>query len=253
MKEFFRCYEEAAQKLGAGAEAFPVVENVERHRRFWRPSKVRFLLLAESHVFTHADECVPMRPPELFEPRDTPESFVRFVYCLGYGETKFVGHTIGKNSGTPQYWKIFASCLRDPADPETFAPVLKTRNRVFRDRIKAKADLLCRLRDHGIWLVDASILALYRPGGAKPDPRTRDKLLSICWDRYIANVIHQAKSERIVVIGKRVGKVLEGRLRDMSGGTHIVVSQPQDRMSAQELQRTHQTYYQVCRGSTPAT
>jgi hypothetical protein len=246
MKELQECYEEAVGIIGPLAEPFSVVENIERHRNYWRPSKVRILLLAESHVYTSPSESISMRYRNFIEPTHTPESFVRFVYCLGYGEPDFVGSRIGCNYGTPQYWKVFASCLEDPADPQTFAAILKTRNRHFPSRINAKATLLRRLRDHGVWLLDASILALYNPGGVQPNQLAKDKVLCVCWDRYIGDQIDQVKPERIIVIGKNVGRVLVGRLREISGGQHIILSQPQARMSVEELKSTHQTYFRIC-------
>src|SRR5205823_9640324 len=41
---------------GFRAEAVEVVIEVERHRWFWRPSKPRILLVAESHVFTSDED-----------------------------------------------------------------------------------------------------------------------------------------------------------------------------------------------------
>ncbi len=246
MRELQGCYEEAAGIIGPLSEPFSIVEKVERHRNYWRPSKVRILLLAESHVYTPPAESISMSYRGLIEPSDTPEPFVRFIYCLGYGEPDFVGSQIGNNYGTPQYWKIFASCLGDPNDPQTFAALLKTRNRHFPSRINAKAALLRRLRDHGVWLLDASILALYNPGGGQPEQPTKDKVLCACWDRYIGDQIDHVKPERIIVIGKNVGRVLNDRLREISGGQHIILSQPQARMSVEELKSTHQTYFRIC-------
>ena len=37
-------------------EPFSVVENVMKHRFYWKPVKTRIILLAESHVFTTLEE-----------------------------------------------------------------------------------------------------------------------------------------------------------------------------------------------------
>lgn len=248
MEKLTECYHKAA-KLLDDPEDLSVVKNVELHRRFWKPSKVRVLLLAESHVYTDTDDCIPMRNRHSIDPSNTPEPFVKLVYCLGYGESDFVGRSISKNSGTPQYWKIFASCISPPGSPNTFAPILKKTTRDYKSRIKSKVEVLKELKERGIWLLDASILALYNPNSPeqrKPPLSIRTEVLSICWDNYIRSLVAESKPEKIIVIGKGVESVLHDRIKEISGGHHIVLNQPQARMSSKELQNTHETYYREC-------
>lgn len=248
MERLIKCYYKVAKILGDDAEHLKVVQNVELHRRFWKPAKVRVLLLAESHVYTHLSDCVSMRDRHLISPSDTPEPFVRLVYCLGYGEPDFVGHNVSENNGTWQFWKIFASCLAPPSSPTTFRPVLKGGNPDYKSRIYSKAAVLNGLRKKGVWLLDASILALYSPGGKKPDSSTREKILLTCWDEYIGYLMDESKPEKLIVIGKGVNSVLHDRIREIFGRPHIALPQPQKRMSSEELSQIHETYYAVCNG-----
>ena len=165
-RELERCYERARQHLGDGAEPFSVIEAGEKHRQFWRPTDVRVLLLAESHVYTRTDECVPMKGPARFGPEGVPENFIRLVYCLGYGEASYVGSHIASNLGTWQYWLIFSSCINS-LGTLPFKSVLKGNSPKFEDRLGTKIHLLNRLREMGVWLIDSSVLALYTPGGGK--------------------------------------------------------------------------------------
>jgi len=243
--QFERCYQKAGAILGPTAEPLSVATVVENHRRYWRPKSVHTVLLAESHVYTNPNECVAMRGRTLIHPCDTPESFVRLVYCLGYGEPDYVGRSVAPNSGTWQYWKIFSSCVTPPSN-ESFAPLLKTRNRTYASRIKAKVALLERLRSRGVWLVDASILALYRPGGARTGRRVCEHVLACCWDNYIGHVLQECRPRSIIVIGHNVARALTGRLDEITRGHHTVVSQPQAHVRSEEGRGIHETYFRVC-------
>ena len=79
-------YDRAAAIVGSEAESIEIAEEVERLRLAWRPSRVRIVMLAESHVYTSKDEALSrVRQPDGIE-----TGFVRFVYCLGYGEPSLV-------------------------------------------------------------------------------------------------------------------------------------------------------------------
>src|SRR5689334_5087550 len=96
-------------------EAIETAVEVERHRWFWRPSKPRLLLVAESHVFaSNDDRKVRIDQSKISEfgkatANPPPRSFVRLVYCLGYGETQLLKGVPAhfNNPGTPRYWDIF--------------------------------------------------------------------------------------------------------------------------------------------------
>lgn len=166
MDALVEAHRRLAGLLGSRIEPIEVWRRAEEHRAYWRPVRVRVILLAESHVHTTASELerkviLPGMPGN-----DLPRGFVRLVYCLGYGENDLLDHPFipGKdNPGTPHYWKIFYSCINLIQSNADFAPVLK--QTPFQQRIKNKLALLRRLKEAGVWLVDTSLAALY----PKPD------------------------------------------------------------------------------------
>ena len=52
METIQECHRRLAAILGPGAEPVEVLLRAEEHRRYWRPDRVRVVLLAESHVYT---------------------------------------------------------------------------------------------------------------------------------------------------------------------------------------------------------
>ena len=117
-------YNQLLPLMGENPESFEAILQVEAHRQFWRPKQPKVVLLAESHVYTSHHELNTMwgYQPEI---AGIPKTYVRLVYCLGYGENNFVGWPVDGNRGTPQFWKIFYSCIQGP--DIGFAPVLKSR------------------------------------------------------------------------------------------------------------------------------
>lgn len=136
---------------------------------------MRILLLAESHVFTHEHELVAQVRLEPHGHSDAPSRFVRLVYCLGYGEPGIAGTAVRPDVGTPQFWKLFAACVDDPPDGN----ILKGVERRLAQRIKNKISLLEDLQARGVWLLDASPAALYRPGGGKVHSTVRSAPLDV--------------------------------------------------------------------------
>ena len=51
-----QCHAILSGVIGPGMEPLGVIERAEAHRRFWRPERVRVVLLAESHVYTTSEE-----------------------------------------------------------------------------------------------------------------------------------------------------------------------------------------------------
>ena len=108
-------------------DSFSVVKTVHDFREFWKPKQVKVILLAESHVYTKDDEWEILFKPNLFLPENYPRHFVRFVYCIAYGENHLLSKFIDNNPGTFQYWEIFYSCLNDVKKNNfDFSPILKT-------------------------------------------------------------------------------------------------------------------------------
>lgn len=247
---FEYCYKYACKEYGPAAESLDVVKSVEQHRQHWRPDRVHTVLLAESHVYTPETELKEMNPQACIEGHGMPAHFVRFVYCLGYGESLFAGHVFDDNDqGTWQFWKLLSSAIRTPT-AESFAPFLKTHSPDYKGRLVSKYELLNRLQQDGVWLLDASILALYGPGKYKPAPKVRKKIIEFCWENYIRQQIQEADPHSVLVVGKGVYKSLESKLSDLSSDIQVRhVSQPQGCRKREDIDAMHQTVFDVCKNA----
>jgi len=223
-------------------EPFSIVKSVNEHRNFWRPERVKVLLLAESHVFTSTTEHDKfMRYDGFSELIGCPANYVKLVYCLGYGEQNFA--RLNGNSGTPQFWKIFASCINQDLYAES-EKILLSKTPNFYQRLNNKISLLEKLKDKGIWLVDASVVALYNDS-IKPSPKITKEIIEISWKQYVSKVIQEVKPEKIIVIGKGVSKILKDKLNQINIPFHVQ-SQPQGIRSKKDLDETFQKYYEIC-------
>ncbi len=248
MRNLREVYDAVAPILG-DCESFEVAETVEKLRRYWRPAQVNVILLAESHVFTREEELRIALSYETLALTGLPSQFVRFVYCLGYGERLLVSKMLKSNFGTPQFWKIFHNCCYDPSS-SLASGILVSRSK-FEDRLPTKIDLLKNLQSRGIWLVDASVTALYNRRGNRPKQDAVAQVLTSCWDLYIRQVMKEASPKHIIVIGKGVGGILEARLRADFPSRYTVLPQPQARLSANELRLIAFRYFSICSKFAP--
>jgi hypothetical protein len=136
---------------------------VDAWRRTWRPNRVRVLLVAESHVAEErGDHKVRVKSPNAF-PKILPSCYVRLVYCLGYGEDTLCeppNRSPKSNHGTPQFWELFQALATCEIDEK---PVQK-------GEIMRKLNILRKLQRKRVWLVDACVGALVKPGNP-PDER----------------------------------------------------------------------------------
>jgi hypothetical protein len=242
------CHSQVASLLGSGAEPIEVLRRAEEHRAFWRPDPVRIVLLAESHVYTARSELERRIILDDLIQGGVPCGFVRLVYCLGYGEEVALDRniTVPRNSGTPQFWKIFYSCVNPVNTNADFAPIQVSRTPCFAERIRNKLALLERLKELGVWLVDASLAALYLPGHAKPSPRLVADCIQTCWRAYIERLLVAARPLRIVCIGRGVERALDGRLSGL-GVPVTVVPQPNARLASTEHLAVLQRYHEIVR------
>jgi len=136
------------------AEPYEAALAGERYRYYWKPSAVKMILVAESHLFTDVDDLAcridPSKLPISLP--NCPTEFVRLVYCPGYGDSSvFVANRIpaGSNSGTDDYWEILSRC----ADTWTG----------MTGDLQWKLRTLQELQKKGIWLLDASVHACCNP------------------------------------------------------------------------------------------
>jgi len=222
-------------------EPFSVVKSVNEHRNFWKPKRVRILLMAESHVYTPIEEYNHTLQysafPELY---GCPPNYVKLVYCLGYGEREF--SRVNSKSGTPDYWKIFTSCVHQNYNSE-FSKILLTETKNQNQRLQNKISLLEKLKKEEIWLVDASIVAVNKT--VKLTEKIRREILNISWKHYISKVIRETQPKKIIVIGRRVSKTLKDEL-DKINIPYEKQNQPQGIRTKEGFKKSFEKYYQYC-------
>jgi hypothetical protein len=216
-------------------EEFETVEHVDKQRNDFRPERVpvRVVLLAESHCFTSNEEAGIDVNLYGYAGAFPQQQFRRFVYCLGYGERRLLSReTPLRNSGTPQYWKIFYAATQPR--PWSFEKVLVSRTPDLGNRLKNKMKVLNALKDAGVWLLDASPLAIAGagPNMGRPPPQAISKVLKNCWKHFTRDIIVNANPKTVIVIGKGVSNALGENLQASLPGTKICsIPQPQARGS----------------------
>ena len=222
-------------------ESFDIIKTVDKHRKFWKPENVRIMLLAESHVHTLMDEHSNFMKYDGFgDLEECPSNYVKLVYCLGYGENDLVKSNI--NGRTWQFWRIFTSCVNENPSSQ-FGKVESKETPSFAKRLQNKINLLKKLKENGIWLVDASIVALYK-NNSKPDEKISERIIRMSWDQHIAQIVQEEKPEKIIVIGKGVSKALQGRLH--STNIPIYVQEQPRMLSSEKWKEYAEKYYELC-------
>ncbi len=234
-------YREVAEILGEHTEPWESVRLVETYRRYFKPEKVRVVLLAESHVYT-TDDDRKISIPAVPELPGYPTEYAKFVYCVAYGERQLTGNALHpKRDGTPQFWKILYSCANRASCRDDFRPVLRQPDP--RQRWRNKITVLKQLKAKGIWLVDTSIVALYRDGRKCPNMLAA---LQQSWRSYTRGVVATSAPEHVICIGKGVASQVEGDLQRYFPGRYTVVAQPNAFLSSAEHMANYQTYSRIC-------
>jgi hypothetical protein len=187
-------------------ESLAIAKLVHDYRYFWKPEKIKTLLLAESHVFTPDDDTtIPFSNAfhNFSGLVDYPNQFANFIYCLGYGEKQILTtETQSKNAGTWQFWQLFNSTC------DNKFKVLKKIEPDFQKRIREKIALLTEMKMDGIWLLDCSFLAIYNDS-VKPHKKEMDAILSHSFRNYCLPIINQENPEKVIVIGKTVFDIIQ--------------------------------------------
>lgn len=241
MQKLNETYLKIKQILGSHAESLESVQLVESYRRYLKPERVKVVLLAESHVFTPDEDRQIIIPPITDLP-GYPTQYARFVYCLGYGEKYLTNSQLHpKRDGTPQFWKIFFSCNNPISSLQDFSPILGQTNP--RQRLMNKIKLLKDLKAKGIWLVDASIVALYREGEKMPN---MFQALEVSWRSYTREVVTTANPEHVICIGKGVASVVESDLKRHFHNKYSVIAQPNAFLSSEEHMENFKKYSKIC-------
>jgi hypothetical protein len=236
-------YDGAASLIGPDrAESFEVAAEVERLRWMRRPPQVRVVLLAESHVWTSPAEI----SSRVRQPDGVETGFARFVYCLGYGEPSLVLPSVSPNGGTPQYWKLFHDAIRGPG--VALDAISKAKQREPIASATAKLALLREMNEAGIWLIDACVTALYRPGPERlvAGPAYR-KVLSACWEAHVGPLIKGSSPSAVLIVGKGVDWAVGSLVRqDVPNTEVVVIEQPNARLDSEAGQNNRHTMFQLC-------
>ena len=236
-------YNQIKSKFTFPLEEFEVVKLVHDYRMYWKPSKVKVLLLAESHVFTDKSltnlkfdlNKVDIQNLPLFSNLSCPSEHVNFVYCLSYGAScileeakKDYGTQLRKNTGTPQFWKLFNETV--------FSKYHIVNNYNQKNKLEEKINLLNEMRESGIWLLDTSIVGIYQEG-IKPSSEEYELILQSSFKGYCLPIIKDLMPDSIIVIGKSVYDILSRELNSLEIKVDWI-HQPNARVR-QEQRRTY--------------
>jgi hypothetical protein len=207
---------------------------------------VRVILLAESHVRTNELETKRRVDLTSLGGPDVPKPFVRLVYCLGYGENGLLDLPLDSNSGTPSYWRLLWSAVHDPDDPIAGnPPPLMKAHTELEERARNKIALLTELKSRGIWLLDASLVALYGHP-AKPSPAVIRAAIEASWKLHVRRAVLEAKPAAIVVIGKTVFEILREHLRRMQPDELTWIYQPGAYVSHKKKLEDRISLHRIC-------
>lgn len=187
------------------------VEDVWKYRNYFRPKKVKLVVLAESHVFTTAahSSLIWKKPPAGI-PAGYPNRYCCFFYCLAYGAPKPFGLSI-RSYGTPAFWSIMASTIGYSGSYGSLAE---------------KWNLLCCLQRSGVWLLDASFFAINGSTNKAADK----KFMLSAQIPHILGILKKLEPDAVLVIGKNVWDFYEGLLPQIGIRKTGFIHQPNARM-----------------------
>lgn len=222
VRELYGWAEKQANMAQVPVESAGYLACVASWRSAWRPKRVRVLLVAESHVAEMPGDASVKIDLPAWCPPGFPPCYCRLVYCLGYGENEVCSPIPRPNFGTWQYWDIFGQLARGKGHLQP-----RKRQTSLAERLQWKLGTLKRLREKGVWLVDASIVAVVSPSqGRLYRGNTYRLMLRESWSHLVWPTIEHEPLEQVWVIGKRVGEALFG----LPGiDPSRVIPQPQDR------------------------
>ncbi|NER10033.1 hypothetical protein SAMN06265375_101436 [Muriicola jejuensis] len=194
-------------------EDFIVVKLVEDYRNYWKPKEIKTILLAESHVYTEKNL---IRTRHCLNISGYPKGYVRFVYNLAYGQSNILNEPLDKNTGTHQFWNLFNQIV-----DKNFQV---TNNPNAGSKLKEKISLLKYMKKSGIWLLDCSIVAVYK-NKEKPSKNDYNKILDTSFQNYCEPIIEECNPNNIIVVGKTVYDLVIGRLSN-KGYNIVWIHQP---------------------------
>lgn len=112
-----------------------------------------------------------------------------------------------------------------------------------KQRIANKIKILKQLKEQGIWLVDASIVGLYKDGKKISN---MFEALEESWQSYTRDVVISTKPDHVICIGKGVARVVEADLRKLFPSRYTVIPQPNAFLPSEEHLANYKTYSEIC-------
>jgi hypothetical protein len=224
-------------------ESNAILETIYQQRMYYRPRKVKLLLLAESHYYTSNEDYKIIITNKNYIFPVGCNRYTKFIYCLGHGEKHILSAIPEIYGRTPQFWKIFYGLFHDLSLQKNNQniPILIGHNPNLIERLKAKLDLLENMKKNGIWLMDASPIAI-----AGNNPRIRKsyyrEILKISSELYLKPLLAEMKPKRVLIIGKEVSRTVEPIL---ALSNSVTIPQPQGIRSKIDLKLFHKKIYQI--------
>jgi hypothetical protein len=157
--------------------------------------------------------------------------FARFVYCLGCGEPQLVCPAVERNkSGRVwQYWRLFHDTVCEPTT--SYKCLQKNGEPDCQQRVQKKLALLKKMREAGIWLLDASVPALVLEREKVKGDRYSE-VLKACWKLHIREVLCGCEPSAVLIVGKDVNRAIGDCVRKALGVVKVevkVINQPNAR------------------------
>ena len=150
--------------------------------------------------------------------------------CFLYGENDFISPRIENNTGSHQFWQLLGVCAYgfDYYASGRGKELTHSGNADRELRLKRKYELLCRLQDLGIWLVDTNVFGWYitqqqefvrknsgevtRKQKQRPPTNLKNASLVVSWELCTKHVFHKAAInghlKALIPIGKEVAKAV---------------------------------------------
>ena len=100
----------------------------------------------------------------------------------------------------------------------------------------------------GVWLVDASVTALYPKQCVIGNDRNKvDKVMKACWERYVRDVLVDCRPTAILIVGKGVDKAVGKKVRDCLSPDRVkTINQPNAHISRDVIDQDRRTCFDFC-------
>ena len=223
----------ARLKLPWGVESAAVLAAVAAHRAYWRPEAGA--AAGDLGVARHGRG----RPSSGQGCRSGCSGTRRrrrrscgWCTASGYGERDLLQGRVQGNFGSPQFWRLLAGSL----DAALVSQVVERNQPDLIARVTAKLSVLTQLKARGVWLLDASPVALYAASQPAPKIAVTSQALELAWSAYTREAIRAAQPRAVMIVGKMVHDAIGGRIRALLGPSVPVqwMYQPQARRPAPE-------------------